>query len=122
MKNHGMHETTDQVKGYLRKKIKRAIVEYIDQNSVHGAYFLFEDEHGESKKLYLKRLRKSVIRRNGYFINASDFFDDNGDRYTIDFFVAKRENMMYVMKALIYFYNNNKTKYFGKGMTLVRAS
>ena len=112
----------NQIKGYLRKRVKETIMEYIDSNTINGEYMVFNDSQEVTKRLYLKELHKTVVRRKGFFVNSADFADKKGNRYSIDFVVAKRNDSLYVMNALMYFFNKKESEYFGKGMTVLKVA
>ena len=122
MKPQYMSGNGDQIKGYLRKQVKETIKEYINSNTVDGRYLVFNEAQDITKRLYLKELHKTVTRSKGFFVNSADFTDEEGNRYSIDFIVAKRNNSLYVMNALMYFFNKKESENFGKGMTVLKVA
>ena len=121
MLKHRLAVSDPSIKGHRLKEIKKTILEYLHYNRQDGSFILVNDSLGTTQKLHLLELYKGIMRKKGIYINRSDFHDEQGRRYTLEFLIAKDGEKMYIIKTNIYPYNRLAEQQFSRGITLVKA-
>lgn len=121
MLKHRLAISDSSIKGHRLKEIKKTILEYVHYNGDDGSFVLVNDALGATRKLHLLELYKGIMRKKGMYLNRSDFNDEQGHRYTIEFLIAKDGEKMYIIKTSIFPYNRFVEPQFSRGVTLIKA-
>jgi len=97
----------NKIKGKIRQEIKAVINNYIMHKLFDEGYIIFmSDEH--EIKLYFGSLHKGIIKNKGVYANCSDFRDDDGNLYNVDFLVIKKSDSMFVSHTFLHYYDTYK--------------
>ena len=123
MFKHRLPIIDTNIKGQIKKDIKKTVQGYIHYNSQDGSYVLVNDLQGITQKLQLVQLYQSISRSKGAYVNRADFIDTRGHHYTLEFLIAKGDQGLYLEKINVYPYSYNGMLDFhlGHGVTLQKA-
>jgi hypothetical protein len=124
MFKHRLPIIDPNIKGQIKKEIKKTVQGYIHFNHQDGSHVLVDDIMGVTQKLQLTQLFQSISRNKGNYVNRADFTDERGRHYTLEFLIAKGDQGLYLEKTNVYPYSYNGMLDFnlGHGVQLKKAS
>ena len=99
------------IKGELRQAIKQAMVEHVAATTIEGRYVIYDAVEGKLKKLKFAELHDGVVKKGDFFVSCADFVDATGQKYDLDFLVAKQGDGLRVFQGLVHSIDGEKRAY-----------
>ena len=99
------------IKGDLRSNIQYSMNQFINNNSVNGNLFLYDNVKGKMLKMKLDNLHSGIVKKGNFYVSCADFVDQNNRKIDIDFMVIKNGNSLITTQALVHSVDGNKRKY-----------
>ena len=85
--------------------------QFINNNSVNGNLFLYDNVKGKMLKMKLDNLHSGIVKKGNFYVSCADFVDQNNRKIDIDFMVIKNGNSLITTQALVHSVDGNKRKY-----------
>lgn len=99
------------IKGDLRSNIQQSMNNYIDQQSVDGAMYVYDSVKGSLLKLKLKELHSGIVKKGDFYVSCADFIDQKGRKVDMDFMVRPSGDKLITTQALVHSIDGKKRKY-----------
>ena len=99
------------IKGDLRTNIKASMNQFIKNQTIDNAMFVYDSVEGKMHKLKLDKLHDGIVKKNGFYVSCADFKDQNGQKFDIDFLVRPSGSKLITTQALVHSVDGKKRKY-----------
>ena len=99
------------IKGETRTNTQKTMSGHIDQNTYNGNYIIYDAVTGELLRLKFKELHSGIVKMDDFYICCSDFVDEDGNKYDLDFLVVDVGGNFQVYEAIVHKVNDDKRKY-----------
>ena len=99
------------IKGDLRTNIQQSMNQYIQNQTINGAMYVFDAVKGDLLKLQLKELHSGIVKKGDFYVSCADFVDQKGRKIDIDFLVRTSDNAFVTTQAFVHSVDGKKRKY-----------
>ncbi len=99
------------IKGDLRKNIQQAMQQFIQQQTINHAMYLYDPVDGALLKLTLDELHDGIVKKGDFYVSCADFKDQKGRKIDVDFLVRSDNHKFLTTQGLIHSINGEKRKY-----------
>lgn len=104
------------IKGDLRSNITSSMNQFIENQTIDNAMFVYDAVEGKMHKLKLDKLHDGIVEKNGFYVSCADFKDQNGRKFDIDFLVRPSGSKLITTQALVHSVDGKKRKYHLESM------
>ena len=99
------------IKGDLRTNIQSSMQQFIEQQSIDGAMYVFDAAKGGLLKLKLEALHSGIVKKGDFYVSCADFKDQKGRTIDVDFLVRPTGGTLLTTQALVHSIDGKKRKY-----------
>lgn len=99
------------INGNTRSKIKSAMSEMINRNTVNNVYSHYDPIKGVLHDMELVELHDGIVKKGNYYVSCADFRNSKGQLLDIDFLVLEKDDKFVATQAVIHKADDKKRKY-----------
>jgi len=99
------------IKGDLRGNIQQAMQQFIQQQTINQAMYLYDAVDGHLLKLTLDKLHDGIVKKGDFYVSCADFKDQKGRKIDVDFLVRSDDHKLIATQGLVHSVDGEKRKY-----------
>jgi len=99
------------IKGDLRGNIQQAMQQFIQQQTISHAMYLYDAVDGALLKLTLDKLHEGIVKKGDFYVSCADFKDQKGRKIDVDFLVRSDNDTFVATQGLVHSVDGKKRKY-----------